>query len=282
METLLTILYGSIGGTFGFILVWVLRGWLTEKIKQSINHEYSQKLETHKAELNSKIQTIQNEYKIYQLRTSLFFDHQRAAFAQLLSKIAEANKIWGVEGFDYSEEQLTESVPHNQLEELRELYYKHQLFLDNECLIAMDLILESYLESYSENNRPPDPIDVEIAYDCTNYLQPLIASLFQQKIGVSNDLRALRKIALLGGIRILNKYHFSEIDLPIKGALEIKMNDHAADAVLKAEENYDKLIQKLYQFGEYLRSDGGFFYDAQMKILRYIEILNSAQLKLKA
>jgi len=72
MDAILTVL--SSGAT-GALFVWLLRGWISERLKQSIQHQYSQKLETHKAELNKRIQGIQHENQLRQLRTSLFFDH---------------------------------------------------------------------------------------------------------------------------------------------------------------------------------------------------------------
>jgi len=59
-------------GATGALLVWLLRGWISERLKQSIQHEYSQKLETHKAELNTRIQALRHENQMQQLRTSLF------------------------------------------------------------------------------------------------------------------------------------------------------------------------------------------------------------------
>ena len=91
MDTILSILSG---GSAGALLVWLFRGWISERLQQSIRHEYSQKLENHKAELNARIQAIQHENQLQQLRTSLFFDHQRNAFAGLLAKIAQVNQAW--------------------------------------------------------------------------------------------------------------------------------------------------------------------------------------------
>src|SRR5208283_2959814 len=97
MDTILSILSG---GAAGACLVWLLRNWISERLKQSIQHEYSQKLETHKAELNARIQALQHENQLQQLRTSLFFDHQRNAFAGILAKIAEVNQTWFDQSFE--------------------------------------------------------------------------------------------------------------------------------------------------------------------------------------
>jgi hypothetical protein len=108
MDTILSIVSG---GATGALLVWLLRGWISERLQQSIRHEYSQKLENHKAELNTRIQAMQHENQLQQLRTSLFFDHQRNAFAAFLTKIAEVNQAWIEKEFE-DEIGLTGPVPY--------------------------------------------------------------------------------------------------------------------------------------------------------------------------
>jgi hypothetical protein len=271
MDAILSILSG---GATGAILVWILRGWISERLKQSIQHEYSQKLETHKAELNTKIQTIKHENELQQLRTSLFFDHQRNAFASILAKIAEVNQTW----FDQEYERdvgLAGPVPQEGYRKLSAAYYQHQLFLDASCVAAMELLFDCYRDSnpYDDGSGTPKPRDVQAAYEAVEYLQPRLAELFQSRIGVIISGRAEREIALFGAIRLLNQYHFREIDLPAKGSLELTYQDRPADAVTKAEDNLQELLSKLRQFQEYLRRDGGLFHEAAMKITRYLGML---------
>jgi hypothetical protein len=100
METILSIISGGLGGA---LLAWLFRDWISERLKQSIQHEYAQKLETHKSELNASMQAVLHERQLHQLRTSLFFDHQREAFATLLSQIAETKRRWFETAFDHEE-----------------------------------------------------------------------------------------------------------------------------------------------------------------------------------
>jgi hypothetical protein len=72
------------GATGAAAFSWIVRTWLAERLKQSIGYEYSQKLESHKTELNSKLQLIQHENQVNQIRTSLFFDYQREAFCGIM------------------------------------------------------------------------------------------------------------------------------------------------------------------------------------------------------
>lgn len=113
---------------------------------ESIRHEYAQKLETHKAELNAKMQALLYERQINQLRTSLFFDHQREAFASLLSQIVEIKRKW-IEISD-PEEGIIEPVPHEEYKKFKKFFYDNQLFLDSDCILAIDLVLEIMEDSF--------------------------------------------------------------------------------------------------------------------------------------
>lgn len=269
------------GGATGGLIVWLLRGWISERLKHSIQHEYSQKLETHKAELNTRIQALQHDNQLQQLRTSLFFDHQRNAFARILAKIAELNQSWIDQEYEH-ERGLTGPVPYEIYKELRTTYYQHQLFLDPSCLAAMELVFDCYQDSFpfdDGSGEPPRLRDVDAAFEAIEYLQPRLAELFQNRIGITVSGRGEKEIALFGAIRLLNRYQFTEVDLPAKGPLKLTYQDRAADAVAKAEDHFDELISKLSQFKTYLRRDGGCFHEAAMKTVRYLEMLTGTTAK---
>lgn len=273
IDSLLSVLFGGMSGA---TLVWLLRGWITERLKQSIAHEYSEKLQSHKTDLDAKLQTIRHQYEVTQLRTSLFFEHQRAAFAQLLGKVAEINRQWWDDGYD-AECGLSAPVPSKPYSELKALYFQHQLFLDSECLMAMELVFEIYEDSFPFDNgsgEPPIERDVGTAYNNIEYLHPRIAALFRQKIGLATDPVAVRQIALLGAIRILNQYHFQDIALPVRGSLRIRGQNGAAEAVMTAERNQADLVAKMQEFSDYLKTETSFFHEAQTKLSRYLAALD--------
>lgn len=275
MDTILSLLSG---GAAGAVLVWLLHGWISERLQQSIRHEYSQKLENHKAELNTRIQAIQHESQLQQLRTSLFFDHQRNAFASLLAKIAEVNQTWIDKEFvDY--EGLRGPVPYEAYKDLRATFYTHQLFFDNACLAAIDLILKSYSDSFpiDDGSGQLYERDARDAYDAVQFLQPRLAELFQNRIGVSTSRRAELEIALLGSIQLLNNHHFKEIGLPPKGSLKLDQGVRPSEAVIIAESNCDDLVAKLREFESFQKRDGGWFHEAALKTTRYLEILSPRQ-----
>ena len=149
MDIFITILTG---GTSGAIISWLARTWISERLKQSISFEYSQKLENYKTDLNAKVEAIKHDNQVSQLRTSLFFDHQREAYASLIAKVAEINEDWGY--LADPEYGLWERVPYASYKELKNLMFKHQLFLDDESIMALDLILDTYFRSF-----PFDPGD---------------------------------------------------------------------------------------------------------------------------
>lgn len=55
METIITSLASS--GLLSVALIFLFRNWISERIKASIQNEYDQKLETHKAQLRSQAET---------------------------------------------------------------------------------------------------------------------------------------------------------------------------------------------------------------------------------
>ena len=268
------------GAVAGAAIAWLLRGWISERLKQSIGHEYSAKLENLKNELNAKLETVKHGYEVHQLRTSLFFDHQRAAFAEILAKVAEINQEWWERGYE-PEVGLTTPVPSVPYRELKALYFKHQLFLDSDSIMAMELLFEIYRDSFPfDDGSGGEPIerDVRGPYDNAEYLQPRLAALFQRKIGVAVDTRAVRQLALLGSVRILNRYHFADVELPVHGDLKLRGSDGAAEAVMKAERNFDELLGKMRKFQKYLQTETAFFHEAEASLGRYLAIFDELAL----
>ena len=64
METILSSLVG--GGLAGAAIVWFLREWLSERIKQSISDEYSRKLEAYKREVELRFNDQVRLRKLYE------------------------------------------------------------------------------------------------------------------------------------------------------------------------------------------------------------------------
>lgn len=271
MEYILSILSGGVSGA---VLVWLAKGWISERLKQSIQHEYAEKLESYKTELNSKIEAIKHDNQVSQLRTSLFFDHQREAFAALITKIAQVNTHW-MKHFD-PDEGLYIPVPSEGYREFKNLIYKHQLFLDEECLMAMSLVISAYTRSFPYDDRrggPPHQSDSRLCALYIEYLQPRIASMFRSKIGVSSDYQHLIDIAVLSAVELVNGYSFEEIDIPPKENLSIRGIDNAADKVAIGLKNVDELISLLENFDVYLNSDGGWLPEVQLKVKRTLNVL---------
>lgn len=227
--------------------------------------------------LQRKIQREKEENEDKRFRTSLFFDHKRAAFGELLAKIANIQQKWQKVGYDFPDGGIIEPVPSLMFDDLENVFYKHQLFLDESCIAAMELVFECYGDSFSEisgDGGLERSGKEDLAYDSITYLQPRLAKLFQQRIGVSSDNQAIREIALLGAIRLLNHYHFEEIGLPPSEGNPLKLDRAGpAEAVSKAEINFNELCSYLKKFQRYLRNDHRFFHEAEMKISRYLTML---------
>tara|TARA_R110001599_G_C12087339_1_gene645689 strand:+ start:61 stop:930 length:870 start_codon:yes stop_codon:yes gene_type:complete len=272
MEYLLSILSGGLSGA---VLVWLAKGWISERLKQSIQHEYAEKLESYKTELNSKVEGIKHENQVSQLRTSLFFDHQRDAFAALITKIAQINTEW-MAHYD-PEEGLYEPVPSTGRQEFEELLYQHQLFLDEECLMALSLVKSAYIRSLpfdDGSGAPPHQNESGQHVSYIEYLQPRIASVFRGKIGVESDPQHLIDIAVLSAIELVNGYHFLDVEIPPEGRLSTRRIKDASDKVKIGLDNIDELVKLLRSFDEYLGRDGGWIHEAQLKVKQTLNVLD--------
>ncbi|EOB4119509.1 hypothetical protein ACG9VW_001807 [Vibrio parahaemolyticus] len=207
------------------------------------------------------------------MRTSLFFDHQREAYASLIAKVAEINEDWGY--LADPEDGLWERVPYASYKELKNLMLKHQLFLDDESIMALDLILDTYFRSF-----PFDPGDGTSHQNETSallatceYLQPRLASIFRSKIGMVKDEQHLKEVATLAGITYLNSYHLLAVEVPPKGVLNTREVENAADKVRLGLDNFTDLSRRLDAFDEYLSRDCGWIHEAQTKVKRTNAIL---------
>lgn len=271
MDAILGVVAGGVGGA---ALVWLSKNWISERLKQSIEHEYSQKLETHKAQLQTDMQAVLHERQLYQLRTSLFFDHQRETFNSILDKISEIRELWMQKGYDPEAFCLTATIPIENARNFRRYIRSKQLFLDAECALALELISDAISESY-----PSEDDDGRVyEKDCTeefervDYLRDKLVEIFQEKIGVITSRVAYEDIALLGGIRLLNNHHFPDIGLPVKGPLKLDFGDDAAKCVIKARANKPDMVNKLAEFRSYLDKDGH-FHEASDKAAKCMKIL---------
>lgn len=116
--------------------------------------------------------------------------------------------------------------------------------------------------------------DCEEPYERLVFLQERVALLFQEKIGLRVSHEIKTELAFLGAIRLLNRYHFKDIDLPVEGSLKLTADNKAFDAVIKARSNEVELISRLTEFRNHLEKEA-FFHDAREKANRCLIILSA-------
>jgi hypothetical protein len=252
METIFSSIVS--GGVGGVILAWLFRNWITERLKQSIRHEYAQKLETHKAELDTKLQAIIHDRELYNLRTSLFFDHQRKAFAEISNQLAQTKDKWFEIALD-PESSFEEPVPREEYIKFKNLYYDHQLFFDNECLIAINLALQAMQESFPFKdtlNGPEQKRECQEPYERLVYIHERMVQLFQEKIGISSAISAKTDLAVLALIRILNKNRHQIPEFQIEAVMNLSDFENIADAIAIVRQDIESFINKSKELKAYL------------------------------
>jgi len=276
----MNIVYSFLGsGISTAISIWLFKIWISERLKQSVKFEYSEKLLAFKTEMNLIVNSIKHENQIMQLRTSLFFDHQRNAFASIITMISNLNDEWKKK-YDPIMEGLYEPVPKNGFIKLKCLINEHQLFLDDECLMALSLILDTYSNSfplYDSQKVNLNQHNCSFDLDCIEYIQPRLASIFKNKIGVNSNKNHLLEITVLTAVKLLNNYNFPEVGVPPTGTLKIKPNLNASEIEGLGEKHFNELIKLLIEFDKYLNRDGGWIHEAQFKVKRCLNIILNLQ-----
>jgi hypothetical protein len=173
------------------------------------------------------------------------------------------------------DEGIVDPVPKEQYQKLLDTYYEQQLFLDSDCLVAVELAIGALQASlpFEDGDRTKHARDCDLAFRRLEYILPRVASVFQEKLGLLASTRAKLELATLGAVLLLNQYHFREIALPVMGNLKIQANDWPADIVARGEANREELLRRLDEFGCYLREGQGIFHEAATDITRYTAML---------
>ena len=89
-----------VSGALVGILIWFSREWMSARIKGSIQHEYNQKLEAHKAQLKAENEVaflelrsaIEREAALHATAHASFSEGQKAAMERKLSAV---DRLWG-------------------------------------------------------------------------------------------------------------------------------------------------------------------------------------------
>ncbi|HEU6448465.1 MAG TPA: hypothetical protein VFV23_08515 [Verrucomicrobiae bacterium] len=82
-------------GALSAALVFLLRGWISQRLKSSIQHEYDQKLETHKAKLSAEseiaIEHLKSQLQIAaaerNIKLTKIFEQQAEVIAEVFAKL---------------------------------------------------------------------------------------------------------------------------------------------------------------------------------------------------
>ncbi len=82
------------------LLLWLVKEWLSTRLKASIQHEYDRKLETHKAQLKTEQELAILHIKTALARDAAFHAAAHASFAEgqkasMERKLSAVDKLWG-------------------------------------------------------------------------------------------------------------------------------------------------------------------------------------------
>ena len=245
------IINGITGGFGGVVISWIFNNIFKERLKQKIKSEYEKELKSFQATIDLQINDIEHRHQIHQLKTSLFFDHQRQAFSEILEQISivlnEWDKLFDPEDFFY------DSVPKTELDKYNNLVFKHQLFFDDECSMFLAQANEAMTDSIPFNRDQEFNHETREQLYRLHYIHERLIFIFQEKLGYSTAYSHKKDLALLGllqTINILSKPNGFPKELSIK-----KRKDDAEDIVRIGYKNIELLKNYSKVYSEILAKD---------------------------
>ena len=194
MSELIKIIIASAGfsAMFSAAIIWLFKSWISERLKNAIAHEYAQKLETHKAQLQaasgieleqlkSKLQIAASERNI---KLTTVFETQAEVVATTYKNliILRDNVFAAVISSPVTDEKAAHAI-----EESRRMFYVH--FLQHEIYIpkaTAKAVLDFAQKLYSAKaqyechmRQPPNPQTASQLQDTLNTLYKEIPRLLE-------------------------------------------------------------------------------------------------------
>lgn len=258
-------------------LGWLFREWILVRLKGSINAEYNERLEQYrrdmtltlqqqKAQFEADLLQVRLQHEVGQTRTSLFFDHQRMAFSALTSQMAHHLHQWSqVRGEGVA---TRRGFVGGFVRDTEKLISDHQLFLDPDCQIAMELLVDIYVMYSAKTDDILGRQDPMNAFATANYLKVRIVALFQKKIGVPHDKGAPLEIAILGIAYYMKRYGPPPVGSGRLSALDLSL--FGPDSVV---ESGRAVIEEISEYAIEYRARTGDF-DRSRTMNEYLRLLN--------
>jgi len=212
-------------------------GFVGLVLKEYLQRSFDSKLSSQKDEFQKQVKSIEHQNQLDQLRTSLFFDHQRDAFAEIIKRLSDL--IHKIDPIDSKEPQTKK--PH--YEEFCKVVDSHRLFLDEDCLTAIDLI-QDWIFIYDGGDEPIELHNPFNAYYFLWYLNKQLSGIFRSKIGVEDKLSYLENVALIGAIFLFNRYHINKLSENLK----ITSGTQIESVAIAAREHKEFLVKSLQEF----------------------------------
>jgi len=235
-------LWGIIFSTFGTmailipVVLWLGKKWLSTRIEESIKYEYNKELEKYKNDFNRELQ-----------KTELFFEYQQKAFTSLIDIIMEISDNWTSECMLAFDEYEPAPAPNNAENILKKATNKYRLFLDQDCAIAFNLLLDALHDGHKEafDYSSYDPYDRFVS------IARLTINMFQEKIGLSNkSYDTDKKIGLLGALYLLNIGNSISIPKTIK----IHKGEYVSSLLDKVQKNRGDITLALQKHLKHLEN----------------------------
>ena len=272
--------WGPLAAIISGLLYLLLKLTLEKTITTRIDYIKEKEIENLKASFTKELESARHQYQLQQVRTPLFFDHQRQAFSEILSALVDITDAFA-KSYDPSTDEHN-PISGNAHENLRQAYHRNLLFLDEDCCIGVDLCLRSLLNTHpladGDGVHYPPPESFQQAFEEISYFRKKLTKLFQSKLGLADGKELMKDIVIAGSVLLLNRYHFAELGLPIKGKFARNNFASMEACVATGAECQSELIDHLHRLIRYLAEDrttGDVFAHVKISATNYVRILTN-------
>lgn len=234
-----------------FVLAFIVLWWLLKRsVDAKIDILKSKEIDVLKSDLAKELEATKHELKLEHAKLSIVYENQRDSFKSLIQGMYEA-----IEDLKQPFDEAWTSITGKYFDKFCQLVAKETLFIGSEGERALDMFRRIYGSTIAYDPQE-DLQDEELrrAYEQLCFISERIREYFRSRIGLPEERDPLRDVFILDSCLILNRYHFTAIDLPTKGIFKIVRHQSPYELVKIANENSTEFISELKKIVNYLES----------------------------
>jgi len=265
LETLSKLVWNVLGYLGGLSVVGTLLYVMLKKtLERAVDSRFDARLEK-----------VKHELQLEQEKMSVVYENQKDSLRKVL--IATHNATEAIERRIDGEGGDWLPISETNENDFSRVVSEEALFMDNSSDHALRLFRERMGTAVQYQEIYPSSEKVSRAYNQMKFISDRLAEHFRIRVGLEpSTVEPLLDVKLLGACCLINRFHFSEFDMPTRGPLKFQENSDAAQLIAIVRENPELLKSELSKLKRAISSKySSFFFEALTEVDRYIRMLDT-------